>query len=889
MNSTPNISLRPKVVLFLSDPSLGVYLVENLLSNFCEVFLCVKDSGYWSEKLLHLSENNYLHITENLEAYKNEASYVIVCKDFFTTRSDLKNLLIVNAYINSNSSVLVIIPYAAETTENKEISLEIYKNFSFVQNLKTIFIGDIFGPRMVLGQNAFSEKIKEVLSGKLVVGLQQFYFPTFSPHLAKEIVKTMFSFGEREGIFYYSEKISENELISHFKQYNLSFTVNYTKIKTNREFFNVKKYFVIPTNLKSSYKQTFEWLSSHEPEIVTVKRSFTKAETKKDNQKVAKEYEKLRSWRKPKLNFKILFSLLFVLLTPYFFTFFSVFSFWLSVSRLLISDYKTTKNLMNISQSLNSVSQGIFFAYTKTPLVGNVFVSSYKMSNFISKTFAVGIDASKLYVDLSNALESTLSKKQIPLTSLASETSLLSENLYNDISFLSEESKGLGVYSPLVVRILEKLEINNLRAKLLFGKNFFKYLPLTLGEEKPVTYMILFQNNNEIRPTGGFIGSFALVSFYQGAMQNFDVYDVYDADGQLKGYVAPPRAIKEHLGEAAWYMRDANWDPDFPSSAAKIEWFLEKEMGKSVDGVFSVDLEVAKSLLSGVGPIYLPDFGKTINKDNFYVETQIAAESEFFPGSDKKRNFLTALNRALIQEVTNNGIKNKKELGLNLLNNLDGKHVQLYFNNSTLKKLFSDQNYDGGVNLPICSQNCHNDFVSIVDANLGVNKANYYVSKQIALDLNINESVLEHRLTLNYSNSATVGSGNNYKNYLRLLLPINSEVSYLEVNGIRQGFDTENISGRKEVGFLLNVPESQQAIVNLGWSQKVNKDIVGEYQLLVRKQSGSGSDPILVQYNLPNSQLIGNGVWGPSLTNTGAYSYNTVLRRDLVSRFKLNK
>ena len=120
-------------------------------------------------------------------------------------------------------------------------------------------------------------------------------------------------------------------------------------------------------------------------------------------------------------------------------------------------------------------------------------------------------------------------------------------------------------------------------------------------------------------------------------------------------------------------------------------------------------------------------------------------------------------------------------------------------------------------------------------------------------------------------------------------MPINSEVSYLEVNGVRQGFDTENISGRKEVGFLLNVPESQQAIVNLGWSQKVNKDIVGEYQLLVRKQSGSGSDPILVQYNLPNAQLIGNGVWGPSLTNTGAYSYNTVLSRDLVSRFKLNK
>lgn len=889
MSSTPNLSLRPKVVLFLSDPSLGVYLVENLLSNFCEVFLYVKDSRYWSEKLIHLSENNYLHISENLKAHKNEASYVIVCKDFFANRSDLKNISLVNTFINSNSSVLVIIPYAAETTEDKEISLEVYKNFSFVQNLKTIFVGDIFGPRMILGLNVFSEKIRQVLSGKLDIGLQQLYFPTFSPLLAKEIVKTLFSFGEREGVFYYSEKISESELVSRFKEYNLSFTVNHTKTKTNREFFNVKKYFVIATNQKSSYKQTFDWLISHKPEIVTVKRSLAKTDTKRVNPKITKEYDKINKWQKPKLNFKILFSLFFVVLTPYFFSIFSVFSFWLSVSRLRDSDYKTSNSLMGISRSLNSIPQGIFYVYTKAPIVGDFFVSSFKMSNFISKGIDVGEDASKLYFLLNNIFENSLSKKQIPLNSLASETALLSENLYNEISFLSEESKGLGIYSPLVVGIFEKLEIQNLREKLLFGKNFFKYLPLTLGENKPVTYMILFQNNNEIRPTGGFIGSFALVNFYQGAMQNFDVYDVYDADGQLKGYVTPPRAIKEHLGEAAWYMRDANWDPDFPSSAVKIEWFLEKEIGKSVDGVFSVDLEVAKSLLSAVGPIYLPDYGKSINKDNFYVETQMAAESEFFPGSDKKRNFLTALNRALIQEITNNGIKNKKELGLNLLNNLDGKHLQLYFNNSSLKKLFSDHNYDGGVNLPTCSQNCHNDFVSIVDSNLGVNKANYYVSKQIALDLNLNESVLEHRLTLNYSNSAIVGSGNNYKNYLRLLLPINSEVSYLEVNGIRQGFDTENISGRKEVGFLLNVPESQQAVVNLGWSQKVNEDVVTEYQLLVRKQSGSGGDPILVQYNLPNAQLIGNGVWGPSLTNTGAYSYNTVLSRDIVSRFRLNK
>lgn len=174
-----------------------------------------------------------------------------------------------------------------------------------------------------------------------------------------------------------------------------------------------------------------------------------------------------------------------------------------------------------------------------------------------------------------------------------------------------------------------------------------------LGMNAPKKYLILFQNNMELRPTGGFIGSFALITFEKGRMNQIVVNDVYSADGQLKGHVDPPEPIRRYLGEANWYLRDSNWDPNFKSSAIKAEWFLDKELNQKVDGVISIDLYLIQELLKITGPIYLSDFNKTIDSSNLYLTTQSEVEDNFFPGSTKKASFLTALSRSLITEIEN--------------------------------------------------------------------------------------------------------------------------------------------------------------------------------------------------------------------------------------------
>jgi len=99
-------------------------------------------------------------------------------------------------------------------------------------------------------------------------------------------------------------------------------------------------------------------------------------------------------------------------------------------------------------------------------------------------------------------------------------------------------------------------------------------LPGLIGFNGPRKYLILFQNNNEIRPTGGFIGSYAFLYLNEGKIEELSIDDIYNPDGQIDVRnirVTPPKPIGDFLIEDRMYIRNANWDPDLPRSAAAIK------------------------------------------------------------------------------------------------------------------------------------------------------------------------------------------------------------------------------------------------------------------------------------------------------------------------------
>ena len=111
--------------------------------------------------------------------------------------------------------------------------------------------------------------------------------------------------------------------------------------------------------------------------------------------------------------------------------------------------------------------------------------------------------------------------------------------------------------------------------------------------------------------------------------------DIYDSDGQLDAKIVPPKQLRSVTG--GWGARDANWFFDFPVSAEKSNRLFGRVKNVqrkiiSFDGAIAVNISVLKDLLEITGPIRLPEYGLTIDKDNFLLNIQREVEM----GDDKK-------------------------------------------------------------------------------------------------------------------------------------------------------------------------------------------------------------------------------------------------------------
>ncbi len=391
-------------------------------------------------------------------------------------------------------------------------------------------------------------------------------------------------------------------------------------------------------------------------------------------------------------------------------------------------------------------------------------------------------------------------------------------------------------------------------------------LPKMVAVDGNRTYLILLQNNMELRPNGGFIGSFAKVSFEGGKLKKLDVNDTYAIDGSLSIHVEPPKEIKEDLGQKDWFLRDSNWEPDFPTSARQAEWFYTKETGERVEGVVALDVSAIEELLGSVGTLDLPDYNENITADNLFEKTISHAELSFFPGSQAKKSFLTALANQLFNKIfflpQNNWLGIISALG----KSLDEKHISIYLNDTKLFSYLASQHWIH--DLPRQStQNQGRDFLSVVEANLGANKVNYYLDRNYNLETVVGkEGEIQHRLRINYTNRSPSGAfpGGKYKNRMRIYLPFGSKISRVlwGESDITKDITSFVDYGRSGYSMLLELLPKEQRTLVLDYSVPIKlefKDGKTNYRLDIIKQAGTLKDPFAWTITYPISYQLVSG------------------------------
>jgi len=330
-----------------------------------------------------------------------------------------------------------------------------------------------------------------------------------------------------------------------------------------------------------------------------------------------------------------------------------------------------------------------------------------------------------------------------------------------------------------------------------------------LGANIDKRYLLVFQNNNELRASGGFVGSYALVDLRDGKIKNIEVPGggSYDTEGGMKVSVAAPEPL--WLVNPLWHFWDANWWSDWELSAKNLMWFLEKSDGPSVDGVITFTPTLIEKLLTVTGPIDLTEkYGVTIDAANFWEVTQAIIEKT---GNPEAYASTTPLGKKISPAVKDNEAKlvasqvkekpkaiigdltdkilaelPKKLDKANLLKllkiadeSLNEKQVMFYFTDPKLEQKMISNSWAGKMKF------APNDYLSVVNTNIAGAKSDRVMEEsidqqiQIQDDGTIIDNLIITRAHRGLRNEPFTGSRN--VDWMRIYVPQGSEL--LESSG----------------------------------------------------------------------------------------------------------
>lgn len=402
--------------------------------------------------------------------------------------------------------------------------------------------------------------------------------------------------------------------------------------------------------------------------------------------------------------------------------------------------------------------------------------------------------------------------------------------------FWDTKNNGLGSTAQHLIRILpiDRQQKNEYRALTAIGDHFFK----KDGKEK--TLLVLFQNNLEIRPGGGFIGAFGIVKIKDGKVTFLETHDLSNFDALIPNTLEPPYPMKEIGYVDFWKLRDSNFSPDFEINAKKAQDFYHMGQGKEkFDAVIGVTSNVLTSMLKITGPLKIDGYPGTYGSGNAVLALEYQVEKAFEEqGIDRgeRKSIMSDLAKEIEKEVFNLSIRQKIELAKILLEDLSKKDIQLQFADKNLQRAAENAHWAGKLD-----ETWNKDYLMTSDANLGAFKSDYYVKRSMDYAVDLSQEIPTVKLKITYEHTATQRDWmtRNYLTYLRVYVPEGSELTG------SQNFDDPKSGSefsKTYFGALVRVPIGTSKTVEIDYA--LPGSIKGDYALKIQKQAGINDEPV---------------------------------------------
>lgn len=419
-----------------------------------------------------------------------------------------------------------------------------------------------------------------------------------------------------------------------------------------------------------------------------------------------------------------------------------------------------------------------------------------------------------------------------------------------------------------------------------------------VGEDKQ--WLVLYLNNAELRPGGGFMGVYGLLLMRDGEIQSLDVEDVYVADALVAGtgYSSrPPEAIRRYLGVDTWYFRDANWSPDFAVSSEFAEQLLRQQYNYAgrpvpeIDGVIGITPDIAERIMAFLGPVEVDGF--TFTADNVYDLIQFETQFGF-----KDRGLDVNQRKEIISKLTDEVIGKLLALPLSeiptvlniVLDSFEDKQIALYSNTESSQQVIAGSGWGGIVEVDPDS-----DQLLFVDANMAALKTDPVVNRSISYEVQEVAGRLRARAEITYNHSGTfTGLTTRYRTYARLFVPAGSELIRVEgsladdllnnPSGNPGDVVIESDLGMTSFGTFTAIEPGRQGVLAFEYylPARIQDSLdEGRYDLQVIKQMGAANYPLTVK--IESDKNISSAAPAEARGNRGdsAYFIETTLNKDL--------
>ncbi|GAB4452444.1 MAG: hypothetical protein OHK0041_15800 [Anaerolineales bacterium] len=538
-----------------------------------------------------------------------------------------------------------------------------------------------------------------------------------------------------------------------------------------------------------------------------------------------------------------------------------------------------------------------------------------ELANRLTNASLLTLEAGSPLLSADNASAASLTPASLTRHLVEVQPLLETARAEFDLALQTRRQIPAGALSPRLQGFLD--ELDPLLAWMDDGFSAAMTLPGILGAEEsgPKTYLLLVQNEDELRPTGGFITTVGRLVIQNGEIVSLEFEGVDDNfEDWTKPYPAAPWQLQEYMNASVLILRDSNWYADFPTSARWAEYLYSYKYPQPLDGVIAFDQQFLVILLSALGPLDVKGAPYPLTSANVieYMRSAKAPPAgEPVPAGWDRKHFIEPIAGALLQKLMSGESKDLRGLAAALIRALDERHLLLYFHDPAAMSLLAERGWDNALRAP------GGDFLLTTDTNIGFNKTNALVTISLEYQVDLTDlSAPKSALMLTHHNDADAAvpcihwgyqpaggiewypMQHCYWSYLRVYKQAGVELLDAAPHEIpaewillertvpaRVDLLDESLDGIQGYGALLVVPGGQSLETSFEFALPaavVSQKEPGRftYSLKVQKQPGTLAHPLTIQLQLPPGAELENASL-PANIQDDILRIETSLRTDM--------